>query len=650
MREKSLHSRCLRYLWTVIAACAFCTTTAGTERNLLQKAATETRVRASIVCDRSWVPYPAYSDRTGWDAVTGKNKAELIARGERRLDFEWRIIRATDYLAFERSGNRKTMEVKYFNNTNALSDLLLAELAEGQGRFLDQIIDGVFYFCEMTSWAISAHQNMQLSGRALPDRNDPVIALFSSGTAALLAWTNHFLCEEFNRIDPIISTRIRHEIEDRILNLYMREDRFWWMAFRPVWAVNNWNPWCNSNVLQCFMLLEDDPNRLSEAVYRSMRSVDRFLNYIKSDGACEEGPGYWVVAAGKLFDYLQLLSWVTNDDVSVFGDRMIRNMGEYVVRSCIGDDWVVNFADASARNAGEAGLIYRYGKSVGSEEMIGFAALLNRQQNERLPDTKETHLLRQLEHIRCAGELSTVEPRMSDREFTWYPETQFCYMRSGRFFLATKGGHNNESHNHNDIGSFILCTDNRPVLLDAGVGTYTRQTFSTDRYSIWSMQSDYHNLPCINGFSQRNGETYAAADVRINERRRTFSCDLAGAYPAEAGIRYWRRGYELTKKALVVTDDFMLDAPSDPNILHFMTWGDVNIAQPGRVWIATPAGQRAVLIYDASVFEPSLEIIPLDDPLFTRVWGDRLMRLSLRARKVTRQASYRVTIAIAGQE
>lgn len=94
----------------------------------------------------------------------------------------------------------------------------------------------------------------------------------------------------------------------------------------------------------------------------------------------------------------------------------------------------------------------------------------------------------------------------------------------------------------------------------------------------------------------------------------------------------------------------MLDAPSDPNILHFMTWGDVNIAQPGRVWIATPAGQRAVLIYDASVFEPSLEIIPLDDPLFTRVWGDRLMRLSLRARKVTRQASYRVTIAIAGQE
>lgn len=55
---------------------------------------------------------------------------------------------------------------------------------------------------------------------------------------------------------------------------------------------------------------------------------------------------------------------------------MIRRMGEYISRSYVGNGWVVNFADASAKGGGDAPLIYRYGKAVGSEEMIHFAAYL----------------------------------------------------------------------------------------------------------------------------------------------------------------------------------------------------------------------------------------------------------------------------------
>ena len=73
------------------------------------------------------------------------------------------------------------------------------------------------------------------------------------------------------------------------------------------------------------------------------------------------------------------------------------------------------------------------------------------------------------------------------------------------FFVATKGGYNNESHNHNDVGSFSLYLNTMPVFIDAGVGTYTRRTFSSERYSIWTMQSNYHNLPLINGVAQRFG-------------------------------------------------------------------------------------------------------------------------------------------------
>lgn len=614
------------------------------ERNKLQSAATESQIRSSVVCGRTWVPYPSYTDRKGWDGMTGSNRQELIRRGEAYLEYDWKTIRATDYLAFERSGDRTVMESRYFSNTDALSALLVAELSEGKGRFMDQIVNGVFHLCGMTSWAVSAHQNLQQSGRALPDRNDPVIALFSSGTAAILAWTCHFLSDELDSIDPIITARIRQEIEERILTPYMNEDRFWWMAFRPVWAVNNWNPWCNSNVLQCFLLLEDDPDRLSAAICRSMRSVDQFLNYIKEDGACEEGPAYWELAAGKLFDYLQLLSWGTGGKVDIFSSQIIRDMGEYITRSYIGNGWVVNFADATARYSGEAGLVYRYGKAIGSEEMMHFAAYLDDLNGHAVPYTKETHLLRHLENIRHAEELSGTVPMISDRRFTWYPETQFCYMRQGRLFLAAKGGHNSESHNHNDIGSFILCIDNSPVLVDAGVVTYTRQTFSTDRYSIWSMQSTYHNLPDINGFAQHDGKSFTASDVRADSHRCTFSCDIAKAYPAEAGIRTWRRSYRLAQDRLMMSDDFSIDSPSVPNILNFLVWGEADTTEAGRIRLTTPDGKKAVIKYDWTVLAPSVETIPLDDPRLTEIWGSSLTRLSLQAHRTMDKGSWRINI------
>ena len=92
--------------------------------------------------------------------------------------------------------------------------------------------------------------------------------------------------------------------------------------------------------------MEDDKERLSRAVYRSMISVDKYLDYIKKDGACEEGPSYWGHAPGKLYDYLQVLSYATHEKYDLFEPPMIRNMGEYIAKSYIGNRWEVNFADA----------------------------------------------------------------------------------------------------------------------------------------------------------------------------------------------------------------------------------------------------------------------------------------------------------------
>ncbi|MCK9414807.1 MAG: hypothetical protein M0Q53_21095, partial [Prolixibacteraceae bacterium] len=83
---------------------------AYTEKNLLQHKADLSVVKTSLIMDQKWVPYPSYADRTGWDKFLGENKAALIARGEKLLNYPWKVVKATDYIEYERSGNRKIME------------------------------------------------------------------------------------------------------------------------------------------------------------------------------------------------------------------------------------------------------------------------------------------------------------------------------------------------------------------------------------------------------------------------------------------------------------------------------------------------------------------------------------------------------------
>ncbi|MEG0456006.1 MAG: heparinase II/III family protein, partial [Bacteroides sp.] len=420
-----------------------------------------------------------------------------------------------------------------------------------------------------------------------------------------------------------------HELEERTIKPYMNEENYyWWQAFRatPTTMVNNWNPWCNSNVLQCLMLLENDPEKLAAGVYRTMQSVDRFLNYVHSDGACEEGPSYWGHAGGKLFDYLDLLSTITAGKVSLLGHPMIKNIGEYISRSYVGDGWVVNFADASAKGGGDAPLIYRFGKAVGSNEMMHFAALMN---DHKLPRNRDFYRIMQTLMIR--EELAATTPKHSTPLQVWYPETEFCYMKnkSGMFFAA-KGGYNDESHNHNDAGSFSVWMNDSPVLIDAGVGTYTRQTFSSERYSIWTMQSNYHNLPMINGVSQQNGRSYKATKVKFDAKKNKFSADIATAYPERAKVKNWTRSYVLKADRLQINDTFELDEAVEKNIIHFMTWGEVDLSVPGKVIISVN-GQRALLAYNPTQFDTALESVPLTDQRLSDVWGKQLYRIIIKA-------------------
>ncbi|XCF05459.1 heparinase II/III family protein [Tamlana crocina] len=620
---------------------------ASAQRNFLTKSCTLEELKEMLVMDQQWVNYPAYTNREAWNKLLGNHKEALVSHGEDYLNYEWQVVRATDYLDYSRTGNRDTMQDPYFDNQDALSALLLAELAEGKGRFLDQIIDGVFVNCEMTSWVLSAH--FKISAKEVknhfPDINENLIGLYSSQTGAMLSWAYYFLNKEFDKVNPLISERIQFEVKKRILEPYMNMN-YWWTALPPYAKnkpkVNNWNPWCNANVLQCFMLMENDKDKLAEAVYRSMQSVDMFINEDK-DGACDEGPGYWGVAAGKMFDYLDLLEKLTSGKVSIFDKPEIKAMAEYVYRANVGKGWVVNFSDASAKAKGNPYFIYAFGKAVASRDMMSFAAYLKKQ-NQETTIAYKRDIDRALRSATISKALESTTPVFKVPEYSWYPKTEYCFMSNKEgLFLAAKGGCNQENHNHNDVGSFMFYVNAIPLFIDTGVGAYTAKTFGPDRYSIWTMQSNYHNVPLINGVAQSPGAIFKATNTRFNKNQKTFTTDISKAYPENAGITSWIRTYQLQKDGLIIKDEFALSETFKPNQLNFMAWGEVNLEKPGEI-LVTARNEIVKLLYDENQFEATIEPIALTEKKLSKVWGNTIYRLTLKAKSMDMVGKYEFVI------
>ena len=199
------------------------------------------------------------------------------------------------------------------------------------------------------------------------------------------------------------------------------------------------------------------------------------------------------------------------------------------------------------------------------------------------------------------------------------------------FYFAAKGGHNNEQHNHNDVGSFILSYNGTPVLLDVGVGTYTRETFSKERYTIWTMQSNYHNVPLINGVAQRQGHHFIAQKSTFTDTKTgvRFSTDISGAYPKEAQVKSWERSYQLERgKRFLIQDVYQLSAKTGKTRLHFMTTLANQQSKDGELLLKGD-GFNLLMRYDPKTTSVTVEKKEIDDPKLKKAIGKVVYRIVL---------------------
>lgn len=509
-------------------------------------------------------PAPRISDRIAWNALGAGLRASLVADAAAATQRAWPDITENLYRRFSVNGNRVAFEDAYFGRRRKLNALVIGEAIENKGRFLAEIEAGIRLICTEDGWQLPAHNSQTRSGAiaSMPDKQNPVVDLFAAETAAQLAVASAVLC---NVLSLDILRLIDRENAARVLQPYLAKS-FWWTGLLGG-RMNNWTVWCSQNVLIA-AFARPYPNTLRRKITeRAAFSLDAFLAEYGEDGACREGAFYYKHAALCLFSALDVLNSVTgNGFASAFETPKIRNIAEYILLPHIAGPHYANFGDAAAVMPHPDARVFRFGKAVGSLDLINFAV------SEGSPpyDLDDINLYDRLQALFVAQQVSSHKITTHNPREGFARSIGMFVARDDNFYVAANAGNNGGDHGHNDVGNVIVYKNGKPVLIDVGVESYTAKTFSPARYEIWTMQSSFHNLPDFAGQMQRHGAEFSSRNVRtkFDAAKAVLEMDLAPAYAPEAQLNTYKRRVQLDRgKCVEISDQYTGALPATLNLM-----------------------------------------------------------------------------------
>ncbi len=424
---------------------------------------------------------------------------------------------------FETTGERVPFENVYFDRRRRLLGLALTTAIDDTDAYLPALGDLIWELCNEYTWSLPAHLPVGIETvktyRVPPEQ---VVDLFAAHTAHALAEVSNLLGE---RLEPWLHYRIRAEIERRIFQpVFYTPQHFEWESLAMNWAAV-----CGGCIGMAALILENDRERLVGMIDRIIRAMESFLEGFGADGGCPEGIDYWVYGFGFYTYFADMLYTFTDGQLDLFRTEHVRRIAAFPHVVSLGDNRFINYSDASEHAAIHPGLgcyltqrqqqfipdlhppdfhgdpIYRWGNPT--RDLLWFDATL--------PDNIVRYASFYLH------DLSWVVDRRRVKEVM--------------VAFSAKGGHNDEPHNHNDLGHFILHIGGESLLADLGAGVYTRQYFRDQRYDFLHTGSQGHSVPLINGQTQSAGSSHAAAVMQYESRSDglVFALDLTRAYSVE---------------------------------------------------------------------------------------------------------------------
>ena len=354
------------------------------------------------------------------------------------------------YKLFDTSGNRQFYECAYFERRKRFTSLAIASWLWEKREHITALEDTIWAICEEYSWCLPAH----MDGKSLRSVNNRKIDLFAGETGFALAETLGMLS---NHLDPAVINRANCEIIRRLIDSYTLSGE------KQSWELmdNNWCAVCAGSIACASMYLIEDNAVLADILGRLWPVLDRFIGGFSSDGACMEGLSYWTYGVGFFTCFADMLFHRTAGAVNLLKDSGFDKIAKFQQYCYFPRGASLNFSDADDDGRFRLGLSCYLAKHIEGvclprinlSDYSGFIDHCGRF-SLALRDLIWTELPEY--QAKSRGLMD------EDVRVVAMPEAQWllCSGASQTGFAA-KGGHNDEPHNHNDVGSFIFYKKDR---------------------------------------------------------------------------------------------------------------------------------------------------------------------------------------------
>jgi hypothetical protein len=503
---------------------------------------------------------PTIEERAAWEKLARSARlAAAIERAEKLASDPIPELPDELYLEFSRNGNRENYQSALGKRTSRIAPLVVAECVEGNGRFIAPIEALVGAICAQRSWVLPAHDpNLEtFNGTRV------TIDLGASHIAAELAQLRYMLGDRLSRrTRELLDENLRCRVIDPFVQTVRGERAAeWWFT-----GQSNWNAVCLANVA-CAALatIQSRDDRALVAAAAEKYSLN-FLHGFTPDGYCSEGLAYWNYGFSHYARLCELLLGATNGKLNLYDRQRVREIALFPSRLEIINGIYPAYADCRVGTVPSAALVALLDRRVGLGDARGENKVSGLQ-----GDLVATMMYATAEAgSEQAATTRDASPARPIRSYFEQAQVLACRPnpRDGgacRLAVSLKGGHNDEQHNHNDVGSYVVVAGSSALLLDPGPEIYTRRTFSKDRYQSRLINSFGHAVPLVAGTLQRTGREAHAEVVEgdFTDAADTFVLDIRSCYDVPA-LAKLRRSFAYNRSgegSLRVTDDAEFTSP-----------------------------------------------------------------------------------------
>lgn len=457
------------------------------------------------------------------------------------------------YKAYLETGNRLMFESEYFNRRRQLVTLALHVVIDSDPKETIALLEQVIWeVCNEYSWALPAHLEKD-SDSTFSTNSPSMIDLFAAETAQTLSEIREIL--EYH-LSKFIIERIEYEIEKRILTPF--ESRPWtWERLD-----NNWSSVIASCIgMTSLSLMDKDSPRLHAILDRLDQSFYAYFSSFSDDGVCEEGISYWTYGFGYYCYFAEKYQSIFNDD-KYTKNPLLTNIAAFPFAVQISEKQFIPFSDSQMTTL-----------PIGLLSFCQNTFQVNVPYPNEAPSLHFDHCYRWAHLYRNLLWAGEIKNQVANK-IHYFPDAEWLLVndKENQLLFAAKGGNNNESHNHNDVGHFIIGTQDELFLTDLGAGEYTQAYFHNEtRYTFLNNRSLGHSVPFINYTEQRAGR-FAAKKTQFqdNENGWLFSMELDDVYSENAFInrfcRQWHWDY--LNDALILTDEIEFSRKKGNSIIQ----------------------------------------------------------------------------------